>query len=129
MRTNSSFRHTWISGDVLQSSQCYYCLSPVLNYCMLCVCMCGQVKYKSRAKDLLKSGCNELLRPDILTALYQSTIGSKVNSHRAVNHGNADLCPQTGRKNKHCEVLKGSQSFICSSSLFLDRAFPPFISS
>ncbi|KAK0145104.1 Nebulin [Merluccius polli] len=37
----------------------------------------SQVKYKSRAKDLLKSGCNELLRPDILTALYQSAIGSK----------------------------------------------------
>uniref|UniRef100_A0A3B4UFU4 Nebulin n=1 Tax=Seriola dumerili TaxID=41447 RepID=A0A3B4UFU4_SERDU len=37
----------------------------------------SQVKYKSRAKDLLKSGCNELLRPDILTALYQSTMGSK----------------------------------------------------
>ncbi|XP_051261069.1 nebulin isoform X10 [Dicentrarchus labrax] len=33
--------------------------------------------YKSKAKDLLKSGCNELLRPDILTALYQSTMGSK----------------------------------------------------
>ncbi|XP_026000054.1 nebulin isoform X25 [Astatotilapia calliptera] len=33
--------------------------------------------YKSRAKDLLKGGCNELLRPDILTALYQTTMGSK----------------------------------------------------
>ncbi|CAG5865283.1 unnamed protein product [Menidia menidia] len=33
--------------------------------------------YKSRAKDLHRSGCNELLRPDILTALYQSTAGSK----------------------------------------------------
>ncbi|XP_069011096.1 nebulin [Embiotoca jacksoni] len=33
--------------------------------------------YKSKAKDLLKNGCNELLRPDILTALYQSITGSK----------------------------------------------------
>uniref|UniRef100_A0A665W3G4 Nebulin n=1 Tax=Echeneis naucrates TaxID=173247 RepID=A0A665W3G4_ECHNA len=37
----------------------------------------SQVKYKSRAKDLLKSGCNELLRPDILTALFSTTMGSK----------------------------------------------------
>uniref|UniRef100_A0A4W6DPW1 Nebulin n=1 Tax=Lates calcarifer TaxID=8187 RepID=A0A4W6DPW1_LATCA len=37
----------------------------------------SQAMYKSRAKDLLKSGCNELLRPDILTALYQSIMGSK----------------------------------------------------
>ncbi|KAJ3592429.1 hypothetical protein NHX12_007556, partial [Muraenolepis orangiensis] len=37
----------------------------------------SQAKYKGRAKDLLKSGCNELLRPDILTALYQTTMGSK----------------------------------------------------
>lgn len=53
-----------------------------------CVCVyvvvCEQARYKSKAKDLLKSGCNELLRPDILTALYQSTMGSKVNSHRVV---------------------------------------------
>ncbi|PWA28448.1 hypothetical protein CCH79_00015920 [Gambusia affinis] len=37
----------------------------------------SQKMYKSRAKDLLKSGCNEFLRPDILTALYQSVMGSK----------------------------------------------------
>ncbi|XP_030284301.1 nebulin isoform X28 [Sparus aurata] len=37
----------------------------------------NDARYKSKAKDLLKSGCNELLRPDILTALYQSTMGSK----------------------------------------------------
>uniref|UniRef100_A0A3Q1HC41 SH3 domain-containing protein n=1 Tax=Anabas testudineus TaxID=64144 RepID=A0A3Q1HC41_ANATE len=37
----------------------------------------SQKRYKSKAKDLLKSGCNELHRPDILTALYQSTMGSK----------------------------------------------------
>uniref|UniRef100_A0A3Q2DEM4 Nebulin n=1 Tax=Cyprinodon variegatus TaxID=28743 RepID=A0A3Q2DEM4_CYPVA len=37
----------------------------------------SQKKYKSRAKDLLQTGCNELLRPDILTALCQSAMGSK----------------------------------------------------
>lgn len=51
----------------------------MLCLCVCVVCTCGQVRYKARAKDLLKSGCNELLRPDILTALYQSSMGSKVN--------------------------------------------------
>ncbi|KAJ4921939.1 hypothetical protein JOQ06_021532 [Pogonophryne albipinna] len=37
----------------------------------------SQAKYKSKAKSLLKSGCNELRRPDILSALYQSTLSSK----------------------------------------------------
>lgn len=48
----------------------------------VCLSVCEQKKYKSRAKDLLKSGCNELLRPDILTALCQSVAGSKVNRQR-----------------------------------------------
>nr|XP_055070821.1 nebulin isoform X3 [Misgurnus anguillicaudatus] len=34
-------------------------------------------RYKIKAKELLKSGCNELLRPDILTALYNSGMWSK----------------------------------------------------
>lgn len=70
--------------------------------CCVFVRVCEQARYKSKAKDLLKSGCNELLRPDILTALYQSTMGSKVNSHRVVNHGNSDPCPQTCRKEALC---------------------------
>nr|XP_033470876.1 nebulin [Epinephelus lanceolatus] len=37
----------------------------------------SQVRYKSRAKDLLRIGCNELHRPDILTALFQSSMTSK----------------------------------------------------
>lgn len=67
-------------------------LSPVLPALLLfltcpklwhavCVCMYKQALYKSKAKDLLKSGCNELLRPDILTALYSTVMGSKVNVH------------------------------------------------
>ncbi|XP_052531157.1 nebulin isoform X50 [Tympanuchus pallidicinctus] len=34
--------------------------------------------YKSLAKMLLKQGCNEILRPDILTALYNSYLWSQV---------------------------------------------------
>uniref|UniRef100_A0A673A5R0 Nebulin n=1 Tax=Sphaeramia orbicularis TaxID=375764 RepID=A0A673A5R0_9TELE len=37
----------------------------------------SQVKKETRAKDLHRSGCNELLRPDILTALYTTCLGSK----------------------------------------------------
>ncbi|KAI4876854.1 hypothetical protein NFI96_011088 [Prochilodus magdalenae] len=37
----------------------------------------SQVKYKFRAKELLRSGCNELLRPDILNAMYNSSMWSK----------------------------------------------------
>ena len=100
----------WISRVLLHSLSVslLFCIS-VLNYGMLCVCVCvchcvyGQVKYKFKAKDLLKSGCNEILRPDILTALYQSTMGSKVNNQR-LNHGNSDPCPQTGRKQPLCNL-------------------------
>lgn len=75
------FCHTWLSR--VPSSQRYCYFSPVLNFGMLCVCVCmyKQALYKSKAKDLLKSGCNELLRPDILTALYSTVMGSKVNVH------------------------------------------------
>ncbi|TRY59272.1 hypothetical protein DNTS_016356 [Danionella cerebrum] len=37
----------------------------------------SQGKYKFKAKELLKSGCNELLRPDILRAMYNSGMWSK----------------------------------------------------
>ncbi|XP_046701861.1 nebulin isoform X1 [Silurus meridionalis] len=36
-------------------------------------------KYKIRAKELLKSGCNELLRPDLLNAMYNTSMWSKWN--------------------------------------------------
>lgn len=48
---------------------------------MICASVCflnGQGKYKFKAKELLKSGCNELLRPDILVAMYNSGMWSKV---------------------------------------------------
>uniref|UniRef100_A0A8C2FI40 Nebulin n=1 Tax=Cyprinus carpio TaxID=7962 RepID=A0A8C2FI40_CYPCA len=37
----------------------------------------SQGKYKFKAKELLKSGCNELRRPDILVAMYNSGMWSK----------------------------------------------------
>ncbi|XP_071337112.1 nebulin isoform X4 [Trachinotus anak] len=55
----------------------YTCDTPFFEAVKNASGLINAAKYKSRAKDLLKSGCNELLRPDILTALYQSTIGSK----------------------------------------------------
>lgn len=39
-----------------------------------------QRKYKSSAKMLLKQGCNEILRPDMLTALYNTHMWSQVMS-------------------------------------------------
>ncbi|TSM68907.1 Nebulin [Bagarius yarrelli] len=37
----------------------------------------SQFKYRIRAKELLKSGCNELRRPDLLTAIYNTGMWSK----------------------------------------------------
>ncbi|XP_041119148.1 nebulin-like isoform X28 [Polyodon spathula] len=37
----------------------------------------NQKKYKSVAKKLLQQGCNEILRPDILTALYNTNLWSQ----------------------------------------------------
>ncbi|XP_023617986.1 LOW QUALITY PROTEIN: nebulin [Myotis lucifugus] len=38
----------------------------------------SQRKYKSSAKMLLKRGCNEILRPDMLTALYNTYMWSQI---------------------------------------------------
>ncbi|KAJ0070036.1 hypothetical protein NL108_000298, partial [Boleophthalmus pectinirostris] len=37
----------------------------------------SQKLYQSKAKEHLRIGCNELYRPDILTAMYSTTLGSK----------------------------------------------------
>ncbi|KAM9710379.1 nebulin isoform 22-T23 [Menidia menidia] len=55
----------------------YTCDSPFFQAAKNASTLINDKMYKSRAKDLHRSGCNELLRPDILTALYQSTAGSK----------------------------------------------------
>lgn len=69
--------------------------------CRVCVCclvvLRAQARYKSKARDMLRSGCNELHRPDILTALFSTTMGSKVNKQlqRVLNHPLTR--PQTSR--------------------------------
>ncbi|XP_058468776.1 nebulin isoform X5 [Solea solea] len=55
----------------------YTCDSPFFNTAKNASVLINDKLYKTRAKDLLKSGCNELRRPEILTALYQSVMGSK----------------------------------------------------
>ncbi|XP_035994896.1 nebulin isoform X27 [Fundulus heteroclitus] len=55
----------------------YTCDSPFFEAARNASVLINDKMYKSRAKDLLKNGCNELLRPDILTALCQSIMGSK----------------------------------------------------
>lgn len=90
------------------------------------VVVCEQARYKSKAKDLLKSGCNELLRPDILTALYQSTMGSKVNSHRVVTMVTLILVHKQAEKIRPVEfkLLQAWMKVIrllSSSLLFLDN--------
>ncbi|CAL8343109.1 unnamed protein product, partial [Boreogadus saida] len=55
----------------------YTCDTPFFHAAKNASSLINDAKYKSRAKELLKSGCNELHRPDILTALYQSVLGSK----------------------------------------------------
>lgn len=85
--------------EILLVLSLYHVSSP---FGMLCVCVCGQARYKSKAKNLLKSGCNELHRPDILTALYQSTLSSKVKSQ----HNDSDPCPQTSQKKTRRHMLE-----------------------
>ncbi|XP_056146105.1 nebulin [Lampris incognitus] len=56
----------------------YTCDTPYFQAVKNASILINEAKYKAKAKDLLKRGCNELLRPDILTALYQSIMGSKL---------------------------------------------------
>ncbi|KAJ8255268.1 hypothetical protein GJAV_G00202940 [Gymnothorax javanicus] len=58
--------------------------------------------YKARAKELLKSGCNELLRPDILRAIYNSSMWSKYK-YRQLYEKNKD---------KYTTVLETPQHFM-----------------
>lgn len=85
---------------------CYSCVKP---WHAVCMCMYKQGLYKSKAKDLLKSGCNELLRPDILTALYSTVMGSKVKVHRVINRHSSITCPETSRWGKS---LRGTQECV-----------------
>ncbi|XP_034430321.1 nebulin isoform X31 [Hippoglossus hippoglossus] len=55
----------------------YTCDTPFFEAVKNASVLINDAKYTSRAKELLRGGCNEFHRPDILTALYQSTMGSK----------------------------------------------------
>lgn len=73
--------HLALQSPVLPALLLFLPCPKLWHVVCVCVCMYKQALYKSKAKDLLKSGCNELLRPDILTALYSTVMGSKVNVH------------------------------------------------
>uniref|UniRef100_A0A2K6EXC1 Nebulin n=1 Tax=Propithecus coquereli TaxID=379532 RepID=A0A2K6EXC1_PROCO len=51
---------------------------PINRHFKYATQLMNERKYKSSAKTLLKQGCNEILRPDILTALYNTYIWSQI---------------------------------------------------
>ncbi|XP_050975989.1 nebulin isoform X29 [Labeo rohita] len=55
----------------------YTCDTPFFEAAKNASLLINDGKYKFKAKELLKSGCNELLRPDILVAMYNSGMWSK----------------------------------------------------
>ncbi|XP_056107866.1 nebulin-like isoform X1 [Rhinichthys klamathensis goyatoka] len=55
----------------------YTCDTPFFEAAKNASLLINDEKYKCKAKELLKSGCNELLRPDILVAMYNSGMWSK----------------------------------------------------
>ncbi|XP_029936222.1 nebulin [Myripristis murdjan] len=55
----------------------YTCDTPFFQATKNASILINDKKYKAQAKDLLRGGCTELLRPDILTAIYQTSMGSK----------------------------------------------------
>ncbi|XP_028981654.2 nebulin isoform X6 [Esox lucius] len=55
----------------------YTCDSPFFEAAKNASILINNKRYRSRAKELLKNGCNELLRPDILSAIYQSSVQCK----------------------------------------------------
>ncbi|XP_047671273.1 nebulin isoform X19 [Tachysurus fulvidraco] len=55
----------------------YTCDTPFFEAAKNASALSNDFKYKVRAKELLKSGCNELLRPDLLNAMYNTSMWSK----------------------------------------------------
>ncbi|XP_060785938.1 nebulin isoform X4 [Neoarius graeffei] len=55
----------------------YTCDTPFFETAKHATALSDDVRYKIRAKELLKSGCNELLRPDLLKAMYNTSMWSK----------------------------------------------------
>ncbi|KAM4870054.1 nebulin isoform X16 [Urocitellus parryii] len=56
----------------------YVADSPINKHFKYATQLMNERKYKSSAKMLLKQGCNEILRPDMLTALYNSHMWSQI---------------------------------------------------
>ncbi|XP_072301321.1 nebulin isoform X6 [Eucyclogobius newberryi] len=55
----------------------YTCDSPFFEAARNASFLINDKLYQSKAKELHRSGCNELFRPDILTAMYTTSMGSK----------------------------------------------------
>ncbi|KAJ8012364.1 hypothetical protein DPEC_G00041930 [Dallia pectoralis] len=55
----------------------YTCDSPFFEAAKNASTLMNNKRYRSRAKELLKNGCNELHRPDILSAIYQTSAQCK----------------------------------------------------
>uniref|UniRef100_A0A8D1MPV3 SH3 domain-containing protein n=1 Tax=Sus scrofa TaxID=9823 RepID=A0A8D1MPV3_PIG len=51
---------------------------PINRHFKFATQLMNERKYKSSAKMLLKQGCNEILRPDMLTALYNTHMWSQI---------------------------------------------------
>ncbi|XP_043930823.1 nebulin isoform X2 [Protopterus annectens] len=51
--------------------------TPIVRHCKYAAELVNEKKYKSSAKLLLQQGCNEILRPDMLVALYNTGMWSK----------------------------------------------------
>uniref|UniRef100_A0ABI7Z7Q9 SH3 domain-containing protein n=1 Tax=Felis catus TaxID=9685 RepID=A0ABI7Z7Q9_FELCA len=51
---------------------------PINKHFKYATQLMNERKYKSSAKMLLKQGCNEILRPDMLTALYNTLMWSQI---------------------------------------------------
>ncbi|XP_036401156.1 nebulin [Megalops cyprinoides] len=80
----------------------YTCDTPFFHAAKHASTLLDDNKYKSRAKELLKSGCNELLRPDILSAIYNSSMWSKWKYREQYEQG----------KDKYTPVLETPQHQI-----------------
>ncbi|KAM5268464.1 nebulin isoform 10-T10 [Hipposideros larvatus] len=64
--------------EKMKSNFKYEADCPINRHFKYATQLVNERKYKSSAKMLLKQGCNEILRPDMLTALYNSYMWSQI---------------------------------------------------
>ncbi|XP_076858822.1 nebulin isoform X4 [Brachyhypopomus gauderio] len=72
-----SERHYKASYEKNRGNFKYTCDTPYFEAIRNASALANDVRYRRRAKEMHKSGCNELLRPDILNAMYNSSMWSK----------------------------------------------------